>query len=121
MMAARSLKPPPRLQRESPLYQQIIDMARVLCLARLIRLNAGRRGGVRLAPKGYPDLIGHLMAGPNAGRAVWIEAKAPGARPRKDQATQHKMIGEAFIEGVLCQRVSSVQEAVDFLRSWVRP
>jgi hypothetical protein len=125
MMAARSLHAPRPLpapaQRESPLYQQIIDTAAVLCLARLIRLSAGRRGGVRLAPKGYPDLIGHLTAGPNAGRCVWIEVKAPGARRGKQDAAQDALRATVTRERVLCARVTSVQEAVDFLRGWVRP
>jgi hypothetical protein len=119
MMAARSIHAPRQL--EAPLYQQIIDMAAVLCLARLIRLNSGRKGRVRLAPVGYPDLIGHLVDGPNAGRCVWIEAKAPGARYRKENAVQDALRAKATAEHVLCARVTSVQEAVEFLRGWVRP
>jgi hypothetical protein len=119
MMAARSLHAP--RQFEAPLYQQIIDTAAVLCLARLIRLNSGRKGRVRLAPVGYPDLIGHLVDGPNRGRVVWIEVKAPGARRGKQDDTQDALRTTVTREGAVCARVTSVQEALDFLRSWVRP
>jgi hypothetical protein len=114
VMAARTLFARPK---ESILYQQIIDAAEILCLARLIRLNAGRRGRVQLAPAGYPDLFGWLMRGPNSGRAVGLECKRQG---EELSPVQEVWAAEAGREGVLVACVESVQQAVDLLRGWVR-
>ena len=45
------------------------------------RLNAGRRPGVRLAPKGWADFI----ACSPAGRFVAVEVKRDGCAPRPEQ------------------------------------
>lgn len=48
------------------------------------RLNAGRRGGVRMAEKGTPDVLWVVD-----GRAYWTEFKRPGERPTDTQTRMH--------------------------------
>lgn len=47
----------------------------------VIRTNAGRKGGVKLAPEGTSD----LTCSTNTGRFVAIEVKRPGEKPRPAQ------------------------------------
>lgn len=53
----------------------------------VFRMNAGRKGGIKLHPNGTPDLLAQRK-----GHSVWIEVKRPGEEPTEDQLKRHKEI-----------------------------
>lgn len=71
------------------------------------RINAGRRGGARMAPKGRPDLdvigLGHL------------EVKLEGTGPNEAQKDWHR---RARKQGAKVAVVRSVREAVTTCQRW---
>lgn len=75
--------------RESEVQRQILEY---LTRRRIpyCRTNAGRVGGVRLAPEGWPDIVaaweGHFVA---------IEVKGEGGRVSTDQAVMLAELEEA--------------------------
>jgi hypothetical protein len=71
-----------------------------------IRVNAGMRGGVRMAPKGTPDI---LVLSPY----VWLECKLPGEGLTEEQT---KFFERAKREGIPCAKITSWQEAVSVVR-----
>jgi hypothetical protein len=71
-----------------------------------IRINAGRRGGVRMAPKGTPDI---LVLQPY----VWLELKLKDGELRPEQVA---FFERAKREGVPCAVVRSLQEAISVVR-----
>ena len=72
------------------------------------RVNAGARGGVRMAPAGTPDICIVDPAG-------WLEVKLPGQDLRPLQRIWHRRAGE---RGVRVAVVTSVEEAVSIVRDW---
>lgn len=74
------------------------------------RVNAGSRGGVRMAPEGTPDIC---VVHPHG----WIEVKRPGEKLRPSQERWHKIARDL---GVRCITATSVTEAVREVRRWQR-
>jgi hypothetical protein len=73
------------------------------------RVNAGTRGGVRMAPKGTPDIC---VVAPVEG---WLEVKLPGERLRPAQSMWHARAGRL---GVRVAVVTSVAQAVEVVTAW---
>jgi len=77
---------------------------------RITRLQCGtvrsRKYVIKLADAGWPDYIGYT----NKGRAVALEAKAPGAKPRKDQKEQEDRLADMTACNCIVLRVDSVDE-----------
>lgn len=72
----------------------------------VMRVNAGKRGRVRMAPKGTPDLLCLLPY-------LWLEVKRPGEELNDNQVIWHE---KAKKEGIPCCIVSSVGDAVTAVR-----
>lgn len=68
------------------------------------RANAGRRGGVQMLPKGFPDIFGHVR-----GRIFFLEVKREGERvsPEQDEFMRVHRFKDA-----LCAIVQTPDEAV---------
>lgn len=78
---------------EQAIQNEILLRLGALPGLRLWRCNSGLAFGpsgarVKLLPPGHPDLAGVA----SGGRAVFIEVKAPGQRPRPEQAAFHAML-----------------------------
>ena len=71
-------------------------------------------GRVHLAPKGTPDLIGVLPGG----RFLGLEVKRPGQKPTEVQLQWQR---DLIAKGAVCAVVTSVQEAVDVVRTAMLP
>ncbi len=71
-----------------------------------MRINSGRRGGVRMAPKGTPDI---LVLQPY----IWLEVKLPVSSINPDQIAFSE---RAKREGVPHAVVRSLSEAVSVVR-----
>ncbi|MDD2998984.1 MAG: hypothetical protein PHV05_07955 [Candidatus Riflebacteria bacterium] len=84
---------------------------------RITRMQCGTvvaKGGrrIKMADAGWPDYIGYT----NTGKSVAIEAKAPGARPRKDQPEQDARLADMAACGCLVLRVNSIDECREQLK-----
>ena len=106
------------MNAETPIKKAII--AAINLVGRALVWNsptgAARRGRIRLAPTGTPDVVGHMLDG--TGRMVAIEVKVPGKKPNKDQ--------EAWLErgqrsGVVCGVATSTAEALDIVIAAEKP
>jgi hypothetical protein len=73
------------------------------------RVNAGARGGVRMAPSGTPDIC---VVAPVEG---WLEVKLPGGNLRPAQELWH---ARAHRMGVRVAVVTSVAQAVNVVTAW---
>lgn len=71
-----------------------------------MRINAGRRGGVRLAPKGTPDI---LVLQPY----LWLEVKLPSGELGEDQ---ERFFERAKKEAIPCVVVRSLRDALSAVR-----
>ena len=71
-----------------------------------IRINSGRRGGIRMAPKGTPDI---LVLQPY----LWLEVKDEDGKLNPDQEA---FFEKAKREGVPCALVRTPQEAISVAR-----
>ncbi len=71
-----------------------------------IRINAGRRGGVRMAPKGTPDI---LVLQPY----LWLEVKDEDGELNDDQV---RFFERAKREGIPCALVRTPAEAISVVR-----
>ena len=71
------------------------------------RTNAGRKGGVHLAPEGWPDIVVCYK-----GRFVAIECKRPGGKMRK---AQDIMLHELVMNGALVIVAESVRDVANSL------
>lgn len=84
---------------------------------RITRLQCGmvvaRGRRIRMADAGWPDYIGYT----NTGKLVAIEAKAPGAKSRKDQPEQDARLSDMVACGCLVLRVNSVDECRNQIRT----
>ena len=80
---------------EIHIQKQIIDTLRAYGW-RVYRMNAGRKGGMRLHPAGTPDLMAQRR-----GETVWIEVKQPGKHPTEVQIECHNQLrADQFACGV---------------------
>ena len=75
------------------------------------RVNAGVRGGVRMAPAGTPDIC---VVNPPG----WLEVKRPGEKLRAEQRAWHE---KARRRGVRVATVTSRQQAVTLVKAWACP
>jgi predicted transcriptional regulator len=90
---------------ETQLQQAILDGLEKLGFW-AIRINAGRRGGVRMAPKGTPDI---LVLQPY----VWLECKLKDGELNENQEV---FFERAKKEGVPRAVVRSLSEAISVVR-----
>lgn len=82
------------------------------------RLNAGSPNyRMRGLKKGTADI---MIVLPPRGRVGYLEAKIPGAKPRKDQEHQVKWAENRMALGALHAVVTSVREIVETARRWAR-
>ena len=72
---------------ESELTHAIIVALNATGRVHVWRSNAGVAGGVRMAPKGCPDVVGYSR---RSGRFVGIEVKLTGGRFSKEQLEWQK-------------------------------
>lgn len=80
------------------------------------RLNAGSPNPrIRGVKKGTADLIVLL---PPTGRAAYLEAKRPGAKPRNDQSHQAEWANMVRSKGARYSVFTSVGEGVALIRTW---
>ncbi len=100
---------------EGDLKAAVLDALKsleVMGRIKVLRHNAGRRGGVTLGAKGTPD-IQVLLRG---GKTVWLEVKRPGNWKRstnpKTVAAQAKWKAEAAALEHTVVIVQSVQDAI---------
>lgn len=100
--------------RESELLAAVLVSLKKLPGITAWRCNAGRRGGVRLAPRGVPDIIGYLSP---RGRFFGVELKADhkDACPCKSCSAQRVWASRAIANGVLYVKARTVEEAVNGL------
>lgn len=71
-----------------------------------MRINAGRKGGVRMAPKGTPDI---MVLQPY----LWLEVKLPNGELGEDQV---RFFERAKREAIPCVVVRSLHEALSAVR-----
>lgn len=90
---------------ETDLQRSILDGLEKLGFWAM-RINSGRRGGVKMAPKGTPDI---LVLQPY----VWLEVKLPVSSVNPDQIAFSE---RAKREGVPCAVVRSLLEAISVVR-----
>ena len=67
--------------------------------------------------RGAPDIVGYL---PPRGRMFALEAKLPGARPRKDQQHQRDWAKGAMEDGVLHAVYTSPGDGVNLVLEWLK-
>jgi hypothetical protein len=77
-----------------------------------MRVNAGRRGGVALAPKGTPDVHATVR-----GWSLWFEAKKPGQKAKPEQEATHTALRAA---GAFVFVVESHRAGLDVAREFLR-
>lgn len=80
-------KPDPVIEKTETEIQAEIVKALIAHGWEVLRLNAGRKGGIRLHPSGTPDLLAMRN-----GNSVFIEVKKPGEEPTDIQKARHKEI-----------------------------
>jgi len=74
------------------------------------RTNAGRAGGVRLAPEGWPDIVACYR-----GRFVAIECKRPGGVSSASQDAQHCWLRQNMAVVIVATSVEIVAKTLDGL------
>jgi len=77
------------------------------------RNNAGKRGGVQMAPTGSPDILGVLPGGVLFG----LEAKAPGKKPTQEQIQWgHRLVALGGYYGVFWDKSCAIDAVLDWRR-----
>jgi hypothetical protein len=71
------------------------------------RVNAGRKGGVRLAPAGFPDIVAEYR-----GRFIGIECKCPDGVLSPEQIVTLMRIRDDGGIAVVARSVADVAEAL---------
>lgn len=95
-------------QTETEIQKDVIDLLKAWGWT-VYRMNAGRKGGIRLHPPGTPDLLAQRK-----GHSVWIEMKKPGEDPSEIQRKKHKELRE---DGFTVLVIHSVEELLKYKKS----
>lgn len=97
------------MKTETELQSEILDALRRIG-AWAYRVNAGSRGGVRMAPAGTPDIC--VIDPPG-----WLEVKRPGEKLSPDQKVWHD---KARRRGIRVATVTNKEQALVLVTAWVR-
>lgn len=90
---------------EAQIQQEIVTYLRTLGWVVLELRGNARRGGTVFQTKGLPDLYALRR-----GRAVWLEVKRPGQRPRSEQRRLHTLLRNAGAEVYVVTGIDALKE-----------